>query len=105
VILSSEMAEMSWRGAKVMHPRAVELGALVRGRDPRKELLRGGPGTIITGGTVGRLETRETWPASSTTWTSLAYHPERHKTARHHEPRLRPLAEGASPWTSSSRAA
>ncbi|HET9927314.1 MAG TPA: aspartate kinase, partial [Rubrobacter sp.] len=25
VILSSEMAEMSWRGAKVMHPRAVEL--------------------------------------------------------------------------------
>src|ERR671916_1535375 len=28
VILFSEMAEMSWRGARVMHPRAVELGAL-----------------------------------------------------------------------------
>ena len=28
VISPEEMAEMSWRGAKVMHPRAVELGAL-----------------------------------------------------------------------------
>ncbi|MDQ3863923.1 MAG: aspartate kinase [Actinomycetota bacterium] len=62
VILSSEMAEMSWRGAKVMHPRAVELGALYAVEIHVKSAFSEGPGTIITGGGKGleHLETRET---------------------------------------------
>nr|MBA3425250.1 aspartate kinase [Rubrobacter sp.] len=60
-ILSSEMAEMSWRGAKVMHPRAVELGALYGVEIHVKSSFAEGPGTIITGGKdLERLETRET---------------------------------------------
>jgi aspartate kinase len=61
VILSSEMAEMSWRGAKVMHPRAVELGALHGVEIHVKSSFLEGPGTIITGGKdLEHLETRET---------------------------------------------
>ena len=61
VILSSEMAEMSWRGARVMHPRAVELGALYGVEVHVKSSLEEGPGTIITGGKdLEHLETRET---------------------------------------------
>src|ERR671921_112876 len=61
VILSSEMAEMSWRGAKVMHPRAVELGALHGVEIHVKSSFEEGPGTIITGGnSLEHLETRET---------------------------------------------
>ena len=61
VILSSEMAEMSWRGAKVMHPRAVELGALHGVEIHVKSSFLEGPGTIITGGnSLEHLETRET---------------------------------------------
>ena len=61
VILSSEMAEMSWRGAKVMHPRAVELGALHGVEIHVKSSFLEGPGTIITGGNgLEHLETRET---------------------------------------------
>jgi aspartate kinase len=61
VILSSEMAEMSWRGAKVMHPRAVELGALHGVEIHVKSSFLEGPGTIITGGDgLEHLETRET---------------------------------------------
>ena len=61
VILSSEMAEMSWRGARVMHPRAVELGALYGVEIHVKSSFEEGPGTIITGGnTLEHLETRET---------------------------------------------
>jgi aspartate kinase len=55
------MAEMSWRGAKVMHPRAVELGALYGVEIHVKSSFAEGPGTIITGGKdLERLETRET---------------------------------------------
>jgi aspartate kinase len=61
VILSSEMAEMSWRGAKVMHPRAVELGAMYGVEIHVKSSFVEGPGTIITGGSaLEQLETRET---------------------------------------------
>jgi aspartate kinase len=61
VILSSEMAEMSWRGAKVMHPRGVELGALHGVEIHVKSSFEEGPGTIITGGNgLEHLETRET---------------------------------------------
>ena len=61
VILSSEMAEMAWRGAKVMHPRAVELGALHGVEIHVKSSFTEGPGTIITGGSgMEHLETRET---------------------------------------------
>ncbi len=61
VILSSEMAEMAWRGAKVMHPRAVELGALYGVEIHVKSSFTEGPGTIITGGDgMEHLETRET---------------------------------------------
>ncbi|MEJ7820060.1 MAG: aspartate kinase [Rubrobacteraceae bacterium] len=61
VILSSEMAEMAWRGAKVMHPRAVELGALYGVEIHVKSSFTEGPGTIITGGSdMEHLETRET---------------------------------------------
>jgi aspartate kinase len=60
VISSAEMAEMAWRGAKVMHPRAVELGALYGVEIHVKSSFQEGPGTIIKGGDLERLETRET---------------------------------------------
>jgi aspartate kinase len=60
-ILSSEMAEMAWRGAKVMHPRAVELGALHGVEIHVRSSFEEGPGTIIRGGdSLEHLETRET---------------------------------------------
>ncbi|MGH3090075.1 MAG: aspartate kinase [Rubrobacteraceae bacterium] len=56
-----EMAEMSWRGAKVMHPRAVELGALHAVEIHVRSSFKEDPGTTITGGkNLERLETRET---------------------------------------------
>nr|WP_240432603.1 aspartate kinase [Rubrobacter indicoceani] len=61
VISFEEMAEMSWRGAKVMHPRAVELGALHGVEIHVRSSFDDGPGTVITGGkNLERLETRET---------------------------------------------
>ncbi|AHY47938.1 aspartate kinase, monofunctional class [Rubrobacter radiotolerans] len=61
VISFEEMAEMSWRGAKVMHPRAVELGALHGVEIHVRSSFDEGPGTVITGGErLERLETRET---------------------------------------------
>jgi aspartate kinase len=61
VISPEEMAEMSWRGAKVMHPRAVELGALYGVEIHVRSSFEEGPGTVITGGDdLEHLETRET---------------------------------------------
>lgn len=61
VISSEEMAEMSWRGAKVMHPRAVELGALYGVEIHVRSSFDEAPGTIIKGGKdLEHLETRET---------------------------------------------
>lgn len=61
LISFEEMAEMSWRGAKVMHPRAVELGALHGVEIHVRSSFDDGPGTVITGGKdLERLETRET---------------------------------------------
>ncbi len=61
VISPEEMAEMSWRGAKVMHPRAVELGALYGVEIHVRSSFSEGPGTVITGGeNLERMETRET---------------------------------------------
>jgi aspartate kinase len=61
VISPEEMAEMSWRGAKVMHPRAVELGALYGVEIHVRSSFVEGPGTMITGGkNLEHLETRET---------------------------------------------
>jgi aspartate kinase len=61
VISPEEMAEMSWRGAKVMHPRAVELGALYGVEIHVRSSFGDGPGTVITGGNgLEHLETRET---------------------------------------------
>jgi aspartate kinase len=61
VISSSEMAEMAWRGARVMHPRAVELGALYGVEIHIKSSFAEGPGTIIMGGNgLEHLETHET---------------------------------------------
>src|SRR5919199_1194623 len=61
LISSAEMAEMAWRGAKVMHPRAVELGALHGVEIHVRCSFSEGPGTIIRdGGDLERLETRET---------------------------------------------
>jgi aspartate kinase len=61
VISPEEMAEMSWRGAKVMHPRAVELGTLYGVEIHVRSSYSGGPGTVITGGeNLEHLETRET---------------------------------------------
>ena len=61
VISFEEMAEMAWRGAKVMHPRAVELGALYGVEVHVRSSFEEGQGTIITGGeALERLETRET---------------------------------------------
>jgi aspartate kinase len=60
-ILPSEMAEMAWRGAKVMHPRAVELGALYGVEVHVRSSFNEGPGTIIREDRdLERLETRET---------------------------------------------
>ncbi|ABG03078.1 aspartate kinase [Rubrobacter xylanophilus DSM 9941] len=62
VISYAEMSEMAWRGAKVMHPRAVELGALYGVEiHVLSSFDEESPGTIITGGEkVEHLETRET---------------------------------------------
>ena len=61
VISPEEMAEMAWRGAKVMHPRAVELGALYGVEVHVRSSFGEGPGTMITGGEdLEHLETRET---------------------------------------------
>jgi aspartate kinase len=61
VISPEEMAEMSWRGAKVMHPRAVELGSLYGVEIHVRTSFKEGPGTVITGGdNLEHLETRET---------------------------------------------
>ncbi|HET7481060.1 MAG TPA: aspartate kinase [Rubrobacteraceae bacterium] len=61
VISSEEMAEMSWRGAKVMHPRAVELGALYGVEIHVRSSFDEEPGTAIVGGKhLEHLETRET---------------------------------------------
>jgi aspartate kinase len=60
-ISPSEMAEMAWRGAKVMHPRAVELGALYGVEIHVRCSFNENPGTIIREGRdLERLETRET---------------------------------------------
>jgi len=61
LISPEEMAEMSWRGAKVMHPRAIELGALYGVEIHVRSSFEEGPGTMITGGeNLEHLETRET---------------------------------------------
>jgi aspartate kinase len=61
LISPSEMAEMAWRGAKVLHPRAVELGALHGVEVHVRSSFEEGPGTIIKGGkSLEYLETRET---------------------------------------------
>jgi aspartate kinase len=60
-ISPSEMAEMAWRGAKVMHPRAVELGAMYRVEIHVRCSFNENPGTIIREDRdLERLETRET---------------------------------------------
>ena len=60
-ISPSEMAEMAWRGAKVMHPRAVELGALYGVEIQVRSSFNENPGTKIREGRdLERLETRET---------------------------------------------
>jgi aspartate kinase len=61
LISPEEMAEMSWRGAKVIHPRAVELGALYGVEVHVRSSFEEGPGTVITGGeNLEDLETRDT---------------------------------------------
>lgn len=61
VISASEMAEMAWRGAKVMHPRAVELGALYGVETHVRSSFTESPGTVIRKDKdLERLETRET---------------------------------------------
>ena len=56
-----EMAEMAWRGAKVMHPRAVELGALYGVEIHVRCSFNESPGTAIREVRgLERLETRET---------------------------------------------
>src|SRR5918997_219400 len=60
-ISPAEMAEMAWRGAKVMHPRAVELGALDGVEIHVRSSFSENPGTIIKEDkALERLETRET---------------------------------------------
>ncbi len=60
-ISPSEMAEMAWRGAKVMHPRAVELGALYGVEIHVRSSFSEKPGTIIKEEEdLEHLETRET---------------------------------------------
>ena len=61
LISPAEMAEMAWRGAKVMHPRAVELGALHGVEIHVRCSFNESPGTIIREEKdLERLETRET---------------------------------------------
>ncbi len=61
LISPAEMAEMAWRGAKVMHPRAVELGALYGVEIHVRSSFEEGPGTVIREGkNLESLETRET---------------------------------------------
>jgi aspartate kinase len=61
LISPSEMAEMSWRGAKVMHPRAVELGALYDVEIHVRSSFNENQGTIIRKDKdLERLETSET---------------------------------------------
>lgn len=61
VVSPAEMAEMSWRGARVMHPRAVELGALYGVEIQVRSSFHEEPGTTIIGGNdLEELETRET---------------------------------------------
>lgn len=61
IITSSEMAEMAWRGAKVMHPRAVELGALYGVEIHIRSSFEEEPGTVIKGDDeLEELETRGT---------------------------------------------
>ncbi|MBV9452792.1 MAG: aspartate kinase [Rubrobacter sp.] len=61
LISPSEMAEMSWRGARVMHPRAVELGALYDVEIHVRSSFNDNPGTIIRkDDDLERLETSET---------------------------------------------
>jgi aspartate kinase len=61
LISSSEMAEMAWRGAKVMHPRAVELGALYGVEIHVRSSFDEGTGTIIRKDEdLEFLESRET---------------------------------------------
>ena len=61
LISPSEMAEMAWRGAKVMHPRAVELGALYGVEIHVRSSFNENPGTIIREDkSLERFETRET---------------------------------------------
>ena len=56
-----EMAEMAWRGARVMHPRAVELGALYGVEIHVRSSFTEEPGTVIREGKdLESLETRET---------------------------------------------
>jgi aspartate kinase len=60
-ITPSEMAEMAWRGAKVMHPRSVELGALYDVEIHVRCSFNENPGTAIREvRDLERLETRET---------------------------------------------
>jgi aspartate kinase len=60
-ISPSELAEMAWRGAKVMHPRAVELGALYGVEIHVRCSFNENPGTAIREvRDMERLETRET---------------------------------------------
>ncbi len=60
-ISPAEMAEMAWRGAKVMHPRAIELGALYGVEIHVRNSFNEEPGTTIMGGKdLEHLETRET---------------------------------------------
>ncbi len=61
MISPAEIAEMAWRGAKVMHPRAVELGALYGVEIHVRSSFDEGPGTVIREGKdLEHLETRET---------------------------------------------
>ena len=61
LISPAEMAEMAWRGARVMHPRAVELGALYGVEIHVRSSFTEEPGTVIREGKdLESLETRET---------------------------------------------
>lgn len=54
----AEMAEMAWRGARVMHPRAIELAALYGVEILVRSSLHDRPGTTIAeGGTMERAGT------------------------------------------------
>jgi aspartate kinase len=44
----AEMAEMAWRGARVMHPRAIEVGALYGVEIVVRSSLNDQPGTVIS---------------------------------------------------------